>query len=272
MIVDAHHHYWDPARGDYGWLDPASPLHRRWMPGDLQPLLAEAGVGGTILVQAATTMAETDWLLDLAAGADHVLGVVGWLDLDAPDMAERLRERRTRGLVGVRPMLQDIPDPNWILGPSRRAGLKALVAADLVFDALVKPDGLRAIAHLADRHPDLRIVLDHAGKPPIGRPEAMREWESALRALSRRENLSCKLSGLLTEAPTGSAEAVTEAIARLLDIWGPERLLWGSDWPVLNLAGDYESWLALTRQALTALSAAEQSAVFGGNARRIYRV
>lgn len=123
MIVDAHHHYWDPARGDYGWLARTSPLHRRWTPDDLRPLMADAGVQATILVQAAPTMAETDWLLDLAEQDPGVLGVVGWLDLDAPDVAGRLRQRRPRGLIGIRPMLQDIADTDWILAPARHAGL-----------------------------------------------------------------------------------------------------------------------------------------------------
>lgn len=273
MIVDAHHHYWNPARGDYGWLERTSPLHRCCMPYDLRPLMAEAGVEASILVQAAPTMAETDWLLDLARRETGVLGVVGWLDLNAPDIPEQLRKRRRRGLVGIRPMLQDIADQDWILAPQRGTALAALAAEGLVFDALVRPEGLEVVARLADRHPGLSIVLDHAGKPPIGRPGAMREWDRTLQGLSRHRNVSCKLSGLLTEAPAqGRTAAVSDTIHRLLDIWGPDRLLWGSDWPVLTLAGDYAGWLTLARDAMSGLSGTERSAVFGANARRIYGV
>lgn len=271
MIIDAHQHYWDPARGDYNWLERGSALDRLFLPADLRPLLASAGVDGTVLVQAAPTLAETDWLLDLAARSAHVLGVVGWVDLDGSALAEQLASRRSRGLVGIRPMLQDLPDPDWILKPERQAGLRALTEAGLVFNALVRPIGLAAIAQVAKQHPDLAIVLDHAGKPPLGDDVAMTGWRRELECLAALPNIRCKLSGLLTEAPPGlPSTVVAQVIDDLIALWGSSRLLWGSDWPVLTLAGDYQQWIGLARDALAHLNEEERNAVFGGNAVRIY--
>jgi L-fuconolactonase len=258
-MIDAHRHYWDPARGDYGWIEPGSAFDRPFLPEHL------AGADPALLVQAAPTLAETDWLLNLAERTPGVLGVVGWVDLNADDVADRMAERVPRGLKGVRPMLQDLPDPDWIVGPEREPGLRAVVEAGLVFDALVRPGGLRAIATLAERHPDLSIVLDHAGKPPVGTP-GMDRWRDDLAQVELRPNCRCKLSGLLTEAPAGTPDTVIEALVReIANLWGRERLIWGSDWPVLTLAGHYAGWRALCRRVL-----GEDVAVFGGNAREVY--
>ncbi len=270
MIVDAHQHYWHPARGDYGWLSPGSPLDRRWLPAHLAPELARAGVGGSVLVQAAPTLAETDWLLDLAAETPSVRGVVGWVDLDLPDAAEQAAALRPRGLVGVRPMLQDMADRDWILHPRREPALAALARHGLVFDALVRADGIDAIATLACRHPALLIVLDHAGKPPIGDGDAMAGWQAAMARLAARPNCRCKLSGLLTEAPPGTPpDTIVALVRQLVAQWGPDRLLWGSDWPVLTLAGGYGEWLDLAQRA-AGLSGDAAQAVFGGNAVEVY--
>jgi L-fuconolactonase len=269
-MIDAHQHYWDPARGDLGWLQPGSPLDRAFEPEDLEPVLHWEGVAGTLLVQAAPTLAGTDWLLQLAERTATVLGVVGWIDLDGAEVGERLAERMPRGLVGIRPMLQDIADPDWILGAARVPALRAAVRAGIVFDALVRPSGLAAVAALADRHPDLAIVLDHAGKPPVATAR-MAEWWQGLVEVAARPNVWCKLSGLVSEAPPGTSSAIIgELVRRLVDLWGPDRLIWGSDWPVLTLLSDFGAWLALTRQALGDLSEEERVAVFGGNAKRVY--
>lgn len=269
-MIDAHQHYWDPARGDYGWLAPGSPLDRPFGPADLDSLLEETGVKGTVLVQAAPTLAETDWLLDLAERTPSVLGVVGWIDLDDPAAADRLSERAPGGLVGIRPMLQDLTDPEWILNEARGAGLHALADAGLVLDALVRPAGLAAVATLAARYPNLTVVLDHAGKPPVA-TLAMADWWRDLERVAAQPNGRCKLSGLLTEAPPDTPlTVVTDLVRRIADLWGPERLIWGSDWPVLTLAGDYRTWLALTEQALAGWSKKERRAVFDGNAKRVY--
>lgn len=271
-MIDAHHHYWDPARGDYDWLTPGSPLDRMFGPADLEPLLEQAGLGGTVLVQAAPTLAETDWLLDLRARSRTVLGVIGWIDLDDPGIVDRLADRVSRGLVGIRPMLQDLPDPAWILSDERMNSLRAVTEVGLVFDALVRPPGLSAVATLAQLHPELTIVLDHAGKPPVGTP-AMTDWWHDLGLLAAQPNCWCKLSGIMTEAPRGTSQAtIIDLVRRIADLWGPDRLIWGSDWPVLTLAADYGTWLAAVQQALAHWTEEERNAVFGGNAMRVYGV
>src|SRR5215469_3645681 len=204
MRIDAHHHFWRPARGDYGWLTPElTTLYRDFEPDLLRPLLDEAGIEATILVQAAPTEPETEYLLEIARRTPWIAGVVGWTDLaaaDAPARVERLANTRT--LVGLRPMLQDIPDLNWILRPELGAGISAMAAHELVFDALVRETQLPVILELATRFPSLAIVLDHAGKPAIN-GNVRKDWREAIVALADCPNVSVKLSGLLTEGPPG---------------------------------------------------------------------
>ena len=273
MIVDAHQHFWDPARGDYGWLTPDMPIHRPFTTQDLRPLLVETGVDATILVQAAPTVAETDYLLAIAKRTPWVLGVVGWLPLDTEDAPDQIRARAVDTLfLGVRPMLQDLDDPEWILHPALTPALRTIAAEGLVFDALVKPHQLRAIIELAQRHPQLSIVLDHCAKPRIGDLAALASWILDMRALAKLPNVTCKLSGLLTEMQPGADETDVRAAAGLAyDAFGPERLIWGSDWPVLTLAGGYRAWFELAREIVAAKSPMHVPAVMGGNALRVYR-
>ncbi len=273
MIVDAHQHFWNPARGDYGWLKPANPIHRVFDTNDLRPLLIETGVDATILVQAAPTPAETDYMLAIAARAPWVLGVVGWIDLLAADVADAVRRRAADPLfLGVRPMLQDLPDPDWILQRALEPALHAIIAEGLVFDALILSHQLAAITELALRHPQLSIVLDHAAKPRLGNVEAMGRWSRGIETLAALPNVTCKVSGLLTELPPGgSRDDVVRAIGVLFDLFGRERLIWGSDWPVLTLAGGYQDWFELAREAVAARDSSAVRAVMGGNAVRIYR-
>ena len=272
MRIDAHHHLWRIARGDYGWLTPALPaLYRDFDTADLQPLLRAANIGATILIQAAPTEAETDYLLAIARQTTWIAGVVGWTDLAAPDA--RARIARLAGmprLVGLRPMLQDIPDPAWILKPEADAGLAAMAEHGLIFDALARESQLSAIVQLARRFPSLSIVLDHAGKPVMnGLPS--RNWQRAVDELAAPSNVSVKLSGLLTEAPAGaSLELFAPYVDKLLESFGPERILWGSDWPVLTMAGDYQAWTAMTETLIGKLGTAARLAIWGGTAARIY--
>lgn len=274
IVVDAHVHLWDPARGDYGWLQPElTGLYRRFEAKELHALLEPAHVDGVVLVQAAPTTAETDYLLDIAEQTPWVFGVVGWLDFDAQNVAEAAASRaQHRKLVGVRPMLQDLDDPEWILDPRRAPALTALAAHGLVFDALIHPQHIGAIEQIADRHPDLSIVIDHGAKPGIsGPPEAT--WREGMRRLAARNNVVCKLSGLLTQlAANTSNEHVSAHAEAVMDLFGPRRVLWGSDWPVLTQAATYSQWFELTQQILSRLSAPERSAVFGANAARIYHL
>lgn len=274
IVVDAHVHLWDPARGDYGWLRPElTGLYRRFDTQELHTLLDTSRVDGVVLVQAAPTAAETDYLLAIAEQTSWVFGVVGWMDFDAENVADAVAGRRQhRKLVGVRPMLQDLDDPAWILHPRRAPALTALASHGLVFDALIHPRHIDAIEQIADRHPGLNIVVDHAAKPTIsGRPDVA--WREGMRRLAARNNIVCKLSGLLTQlSPSTSTEHVSAHAEVVMDLFGPRRLLWGSDWPVLTQASTYSQWFALTQQMLNPLSAAERSAVLGGNAARIYQL
>jgi L-fuconolactonase len=271
-MIDSHQHFWDPVRGDYGWLNSGSALHRTFGPDDLEPLLEANAISGSILIQAAPTAEETDYLLELAGGTPWVLGVVGWVDLGRPDAAERIRDRADDALfVGVRPMLQDVAERDWILKPEIRPGIEAAQEAGFSFDALVHSDQLPVIATLADRYPSLPIVLDHAGKPPFAIPAALALWRREIQSLSTRRNVACKLSGLFTQlGDLGGEGMVDSCIDLLIDLFGPDRLLWGSDWPVATTAIDYSDWLCRCRDRIELRLPSHQAAVFGGNARRFY--
>jgi L-fuconolactonase len=274
MRIDAHQHFWTLARGDYDWLTPdLAPLYGDFEPDDLYPLLEEHGVTGTIAVQAAETDAETLHLLDLASRHDWILGVVGWCDLGAPDAAGRIASLAADPhLVGLRPMLQDMDDDDWILRPGQARGLAAMAREGLVFDALIRPRHIPRIAELADRHPTLSIMIDHAAKPPIGETGGFPAWRDAMQEIARRPNVACKLSGLVTEATAKPQTSLFRATADLLlEAFGADRLVWGSDWPVLRLRADYADWVALSSQLLGACTGLEREAIMGGNACRIYR-
>jgi len=272
MRIDAHHHLWRLARGDYGWLTPdLRPLYRDFDAKDLQPLLQAAKMDATILVQAAPTEAETDYLLAIAQQTPWVAGVVGWTNLAAPDAKARVaRLAEAPRLVGLRPMLQDLSDPEWILTADVHDGLSAMATHGLVFDALVREFQLPAIVQLAQRFPTLSIVLDHAGKPSIDGPPS-RTWYDTIGALADLPNMNVKLSGLLTEAPAGvGPELLAPYFDRLVETFGPDRILWGSDWPVLNLASSYQTWIAVTDGLIGGLDAQARQAIWGSTAARIY--
>ena len=258
MIVDAHQHFWDPAVADYPWLtDEVAGLRRRFGPEDLAPLLAESGVTGTILVQARHSLDETHALLELAAGAPFVLGVVGWLDL-AGDVRGQLGDLPAP-LVGLRHQVHDEPDPAWLLRDDVQRGLAAVGEAGLVYDLLVRARELPAAVETAKKHPELTFVLDHVAK----RPRDDVAWEAGVGALAELPNVVCKLSGLVTEwDPAGTAE-------RALRWFGADRCLWGSDWPVCTLAASYAETLELVR-GVAARRDLEFDEVFAGTALRTY--
>ena len=272
MRIDAHHHVWTLARGDYGWLTPQlQSIYRDFTLADLASLLAAARIDGTILVQAAPTEAETRFLLDVAASADIVRGVVGWTDFDAEDAEARIESLAAHDLlVGLRPMIQDIADDDWLLRDALTPLMTAMIRHKLVFDALVLPRHLSRLLAVVDRHPDLQFVLDHFGKPALASGE-IGGWRRELAELAERDNIVCKLSGLVTEAkPDWQVDDLRGAVDHVLDCFGPPRMLWGSDWPVVDLAGGYTKWLAASETLLADLSPDERASVFGGTAARIY--
>jgi L-fuconolactonase len=272
MRIDAHHHLWTLARGDYGWLTPTlAPIHRDFGLADMAPHLAAAGIEGTILVQAAATEAETMFLLDIAEGAEIVRGVVGWTDFDAADGIARIEALAARNLlVGLRPMVQDIADDDWLLGPTLAPLLTAMAANGLVFDALVLPCHLPRLLQVIGRHPELTFVLDHCAKPCLATGE-IATWRRDIALLAEQPNIVCKVSGLVTEAaPDWTIADLRQAVDHVVTCFGPKRLLWGSDWPVVDLAGGYATWFAAAETLLVDLSPDEKVAIFGGNAARVY--
>ena len=272
MLIDAHFHSWQIARADYGWLTPAlAPIYRDVNVPDWQGQAKAVGVTGGILVQAAPTEAETVHLLALADQHPSVLGVVGWVDWLAPDAAQRIQAlARHPKLTGLRPMLQDIPDPDWILQPALQPILALMAELGLVFDALVKPVHLLRLLTLAERHPSLSIVIDHAAKPDVAAGE-WQPWADHMQRLSEQTDAVCKLSGMLTEAGPNPVPQVCRRWAEhVLACFGPSRVLWGSDWPVLELAGSYAGWWQACQEFTQHLTLAERAAVFGGNAFRVY--
>ena len=272
MRIDAHHHLWTLARGDYGWLTPElAPIYRDFRLSDLAPHLSAAGIDGTILVQAAPTEAETMFLLNVAETAEVVRGVVGWTDFDAAAGGARIEALAAWNLlVGLRPMVQDIADDDWLLGAALPPLLTAMARNGLVFDALVLPRHLPRLLRVVGRHPDLQFVLDHCGKPPLATGEIAR-WQRDIALLAEHRNIVCKLSGLVTEAaPDWQIADLRQAVNHVVTCFGPRRMLWGSDWPVVNLAGGYAKWLAAAETLLADLSSDEKADIFGGNAARVY--
>ncbi len=272
--IDAHQHFWSLARGDYGWLTPEmEPIYRDFLPDDLGPLLTEAGIDGTILVQAAPTVAETEFMIGLAREQPFIRGVVGWVDFEDPRApGEIARLAGQSALVGLRPMIQDIADDDWMLGEGLVTTFGALIAADLTFDALTLPRHLPALRELLARHPNMRTVIDHGSKPMI-RDGIMDGWHQDMAALASGTSAFCKLSGLVTEARADwTVDDLRPYVDHLLDTFGPDRLVWGSDWPVCTLASSYGQWVEATGELLSGLAEDERSAILGGNAARAYRM
>jgi len=279
VIVDAHHHLWDPARREYPWMTGGrARLRRRMGVEDLREAVAPLGVRATVAVQAATGEEETRELLAAAEGSGGlVAGVVGWVDLTAPDVGERVAALRSaRGgdrLVGIRHPAEDEPDPDWLARGEVLAGLRALCAAGLPYDLLVGPAGLPSALRVAQEVPELALVVDHGAKPSIA-CGGWEPWASGLAELAAHERVYCKLSGLVTEAPWDDwrRAGIERYAERLLELFGPERMMFGSDWPVCTLAAPYAEVLELAREVVAGLSEPERDAVLGGTATRFYRL
>jgi L-fuconolactonase len=277
-VIDAHHHVWDLAVRDQPWLagDAMAPIRRSFTVDDLRPHARAAGVGATVLVQTVTAAEETPEMLALAGGDPLVAGVVGWTDLTSQAIADELA-RLTAGpggehLVGIRHQVQSEPDPDWLRRPDVVRGLRAVAAAGLCYDLVVLPHQIPAASYAAAAVPGLTLVLDHAGKPRIDSGD-LGAWQAAVREFAGLPNTACKLSGLVTEAPAGAPPPAFAVVAdTVLDAFGAGRVMFGSDWPVCLLVSDYAGVFGLARSLTAGLSAAEQTAVFGGTAARAYRL
>lgn len=272
MRIDSHQHFWRPTRGDYGWLTPdLERIYGDFLPGDLEPVLSRHGINRTILVQAAPTEAETRFLLDLALVTPFVAGVVGWSDFESPDARFNIARLSAEPLlVGLRPMVHDIADSGWLERPEIDPAFPAMIEHGLVFDALLKPQHIPAMLTVLSRHPDLTVVIDHGAKPDIAGGD-LGAWREGIAALAAHPATLCKLSGLVTEAgPDWTPQTLRPAVEHLLESFGPSRLLWGSDWPVVRLTASYDRWFEATEILLADLAETERAAIMGGNAQRIY--
>ncbi len=272
--IDSHQHFWRLERGDYGWLSPAlEPIYRDYLPADLEPQLARAGIGSTILVQAAPTVAETRYLLELAQQHAFIAGVVGWVDFDKPDAPEIIDAlAHDAKLVGLRPMIQDIPDPLWMLSPELGPAFDAMIDHDLVFDALVLPRHLRSPAASLPRN--TRSCAWWWTTAPSRRCVAVisRSGRQASPSIAASTQAVCKVSGLVTEAGSANPAVLAACVDHLVSVFGPQRLMWGSDWPVCELVCSYEEWYQASEMLLVTLAAPEREQIYSGTARETYGI
>ena len=275
MKIDAHHHFWkyDPVR--YSWMNESMEILKKdYQPADLQVEIEKAEIEGVVSVQADQSMLETDELLDHAAQHDFIKGVVGWFPLADPAVEEVLAEYADNPwLKGVRHVVQDEPDDRFILGEAFNEGIRKLEQFDLMYDILIYERQLGSSIEFVDLHPNLPFVLDHVAKPQIG-DGLMEPWKEQMLEMSRRENVTCKLSGMATEANWAewTSDQLRPYMEVALDAFGPDRLMFGSDWPVARLAVDYMPWVSLCREFISSLSTDEREAIEGGNAIRVYRL
>lgn len=270
--IDAHQHCWRLERGDYGWLRPGDPatqaLYRDFLPADLLPLLQANAVSQTVLIQAAASEAETDYLLTLATGHDWIAGVVGWVDLSDPAAVASLKcWRHNAKFKGLRPMLQDLARPDWIATQPHAEVLAAMRQFGLRLDALVRPAQLPALLNFVRRNPSLAVVIDHAAKPDLTNDlDAADGWRRDMAALAAHPQVFCKFSGLMG----ASAEQLRAVWGDLLRWFGPQRLMWGSDWPVLTLDTSYADCVARSAALIAELSQEDQARLWRGTATEFY--
>lgn len=276
MRIDCHQHFWKASRGDYHWMGPAVPaLCRDYLPPDLQPLLKKNKIDKTILVQAAQTTAETDFLLELAVQYNFIAGVIGWLDMDSPDFPRQLEVYSKKPkFLGIRPMLQDLPDDDWILRPRVIDALKWIADRDMPFEFLTYPRHLPHVLTVLDTVPGLRAVVDHVSKPEI-KNRRLDPWRSLMSRVAEHPNVYCKLSGMITEADfkTWTPDDLRPYVEHVLSCFGVGRVMFGSDWPVCLLAGSYDQ-VAAALQAVVKphLDKSGEAALFGENAARFYQL
>ena len=276
MTIDAHHHLWKYSAAEYGWITRDMTVIRRdFLPADLEPLMHHFGIEATVAVQARQTLDETAWLLELAEKHPLIRGVVGWVPLAEGAGVKRSLERFAahKRLRGVRHVVQDEADPQYILRKDFNEGASALREFGLRYDILIFERHLPAAIEFVDRHPNQTFILDHIAKPRI-KDKIISPWDRNMRDLAKRQNVYCKLSGMITEADPRhwTAEGLQPYIDVVLGAFGPRRIMYGSDWPVMLLAGDYERWYRTVRLAIAKLSQAEQDRIMGGTAAEAYGI
>ena len=277
MQIDAHQHYWHPDRGDYDWMPKDNTtLNRPYGPADLAPALAAHAIDRTVLVQAAATVNETEYMLGIADATPSVAAVVGWVDFERPgDLDALKRLSRHPKFAGVRPMIQDIPDDDWMLREEVQWGFRAVSELGLTFDALGFPRHLANFLTILQRYPEMRVVVDHCMKPQIrAHSEAdFRFWADGMARIAGETAACCKLSGLVTEADEGwTQEHLKPYVDHLLAVFGPDRIMWGSDWPVCRLRTEYAGWRSAAEALVGHLDETARQAIFGGTAARFYAI
>lgn len=271
-IIDAHMHFWRYRQEELAWIDSGGPLARDYLPAEVAPAMAVSGVCGGIAVQARHDEAETAWLIGLAADVPEVLGVVGWIDLQSPGAGDRLDALGHPRLVGLRHIVQDEPE-DFLERPAFIDGVRAVARAGLVYDVLVYPHQASAVPRFLDAVGEGRFVLDHGAKPPIA-ASGWEPWASAVAAIARYPTVTCKISGLITEADSGCWQPTDfdRYLDHLLACFGPERLIWGSDWPLCQLSARYDAVLGIASSFVERACPGQADLIFGGTAQRVYRL
>lgn len=276
-VVDSHHHFWNPAERAYPWMEGLTALQRPFGADDMRPLLEAAGVDYTVIVQTVSDVQETREFLHIAAETDFVAGVVGWVDLTNPDIDQTLRSLKDRPdghyLVGIRHQVHDERDPDYLRRGAVQQGISAIGAADLVYDLLLKPPYIDAAVACASALPDVRFVIDHIAKPDIAH-DGFAHWARKMAPFADMPHVFCKLSGMVTEAnwESWTPETLKPYIAQVMEWFGEDRVMFGSDWPVCTLAGSYQQVIDALRYGLGDVSPETEAKIFGGNAIRWYQL
>ncbi len=270
MIIDSHQHFWNVARGDYDWMTPDTPLHRNYLPQDFDVIKTQFSIDKTVLVQAAATVHETEYMLGLADANASIGKVVGWIDFEyKADLKHLTRFAKHPKFSGVRPMIQEIADVQWMHRPNVQWAYQAIIDLDLTFDALGFPQHLDPFLKLFQHYPKMRTVIDHGMKPAI-RDGAYEPWAAKMTTIARETNVFCKLSGLAAEAKAGwQIETLRPYIEHIVNVFGADRVMWGSDWPMVTLNGSYDSWL---EAAKACVAKTDQAQIFGETAQKFYRI
>lgn len=275
MIIDAHHHFWNYTNEDYGWIDNSmSRIRRDFLPSDLKETIQAAGVDRVISVQARQSLEETDWLLKLSEENDFIMGITGWLPLMDKNIETYLdRYSSFKKLKAVRHVIHDELDDDFILRKDFNQGVSRLLQHNLVYEILIFEKHLPQTIKFVDQHPKQIFVLDHIGKPRI-KENILSPWRESMAELAKRENVFCKLSGMVTEADfmLWTPSQLQPYVEVLIDLFGAERLMFGSDWPVCLVATEYDQWLNIVKEFIQHLSGDEQELILGGNAQKVYGV